>query len=132
MNNVAITDVFRDQSDKEYLIIKGSGFTKYSKVFIDDTEIECELMDPNTIRVRMDKVENSINVIVKQSYKGKLTLQTSNTLTYNGAGEEGVQDGEENHNGTANPQPSPAAQQNDQIDWGSLIDEEAAQKSAKE
>lgn len=133
VENVALTDVFRDQSDTEYLIIKGNGFTKYSKVFINDEEVECELMDANTLRIRMDRVQTSINIIVKQSYKGKLTLQTSNTITYNGAGEEGYEDGDEMNNTTASPQPSPAAsQQEEEIDWGSLIDEAAAaEKSDK-
>lgn len=124
VKNVEIDNVFRDQSDMDYLIIKGEYFTKYSRVYINEEEVECELLDTNTLRIHMDPVKESINIIVKQSYKGKLTLQTSNTATYNSAGE--AEYLEEDRSGlkvTKQPSYSPSPED---IDWASLIDEEAA------
>lgn len=80
--NVSLNSVYRDQSDNEYLIIKGDNFTNYSSVYIDDEEIESEFLDQNTIRISIPKIEKDVDVCVKQTYKGSLILQTSNIIRY--------------------------------------------------
>lgn len=82
VENVELSDVYRDQSDTDYLIIKGKHFTDYSAVFIDGEKMQSQLIDENTLRVHLEKQLQDVKVVVKQSYKGKLVLQTSNEITY--------------------------------------------------
>ena len=90
VENVSINNVYRDQSDNDYLIIKGKDFTKYSAVYINDEKVDSEFLDENTLRVGIEKVTEDINVLVKQSYKGKLILQTSNSIIYTAAEDESL------------------------------------------
>ena len=90
VENVSINNVYRDQSDNDYLIIKGKDFTKYSAVYINDEKVDSEFLDENTLRVGIAKVTEDINVVVKQSYKGKLILQTSNSIIYTAAEDESL------------------------------------------
>lgn len=90
VENVSINNVYRDQSDNDYLIIKGKDFTKYSAVYINDEKVDSEFLDENTLRVGIEKVTEDINVVVKQSYKGKLILQTSNSIIYTAAEDESL------------------------------------------
>ncbi len=90
VENIAINSVVRDQSDSDYLIIRGTNFTNYSAVYINDEKVDCELLDENTVRISLEKVTEPISVTVKQSYKGKLILQTSNSITYTPKEDENV------------------------------------------
>lgn len=92
VKNVSVSAAYRDQSDTDYLIIKGEHFTNYSAVFINDEKIIPEFIDENTLRIHLDKQTADIKVIVKQSYKGKLVLQTSNEIIYEAVNESDVYD----------------------------------------
>lgn len=92
VDNVEVTAAYRDQSDTDYLIIRGKYFTNYSAVFINDEKIIPEYVDPDTLRVHLDKQTEDIRIVVKQSYKGKLILQTSNEIIYSKIHESDVYD----------------------------------------
>lgn len=92
VRNVAVADAYRDQSDTDYLIIKGENFTSYSAVFINGEKVSSKCLDENTLRVHLDKQTADTKIVVKQSYKGKLVLQTSNEIIYAAVNEKNVYD----------------------------------------
>ncbi|MCI8371121.1 MAG: sulfatase-like hydrolase/transferase [Lachnospiraceae bacterium] len=99
VDNVEVTSAYRDQSDTDYLIIKGNYFTNYSAVFINEEKLIPEFVDVNTLRLHLPKQIEDIKIVVKQSYKGKLVLQTSNEILYASANEVDVyNDGDGNDN----------------------------------
>jgi len=82
VTNVTINNIFRDQSDSEYLVIRGNYFTNYSTVYINDEAVDSVFLDSNTLKISLPKVEEDIQVCVKQTYKGSLILQSSNVYVY--------------------------------------------------
>ena len=80
--NVAIHSIMQDPDDPAYLIIKGDNFTQYSRVMSGEERLNAELIDEHTMRAMLPDTEEGERVPVQviQSYKGKLTLQTSNEL----------------------------------------------------
>lgn len=121
VENVEISHVSRDQSDNDYLVIRGKNFTKYSAVYINDEKVDSELLDENTVRVNLSKVTESIDIVVKQSYKGKLILQTSNLVVYTPQEDEDVPEDEDGDYITASPEPTEA-------DLAGIIEEEMSQQ----
>ncbi len=116
VKNVEVTDVFRDQSDTDYLIIKGKYFTRYSAVMINDEKISSKLVDENTLRVHLEKQTEDIKVAVQQSYKGKLVLQTSNEVVYSHENEEEVYNDGDN----------PEEEEEEEMDIAGLLEEQTA------
>lgn len=102
VENVELTDVYRDQSDTDYLIIKGKHFTDYSAVFINDEKVQSQLIDENTLRIHLEKQTQDVRVVVQQSYKGKLVLQTSNEIIYSCVNDENIYDDNDEETGHEN------------------------------
>lgn len=121
VRNVEILNAYRDQSDTDYLIIKGKNFTGYSAVFINGEKVSSECMDENTLRINLDKQEQDIRIMVKQSYKGKLVLQTSNEIVYSAVNEENVYDDGESVQSDENEQ-----QEEPNEDFVGMLEEEMA------
>lgn len=91
VKDVELTDVYRDQSDTDYLIVKGNYFTDYSVVLINgERASNTKFMDEHTLRIHLEKQMEDATVVVQQSYKGKLVLQTSNEIIYSCENEEDV------------------------------------------
>lgn len=91
VKNVEVTSVYRDQSDTDYLIVKGDHFTNYSVVLINGEKVSnTKFVDENTLRIHLEKQTEDAKIVVQQSYKGKLVLQTSNEVDYSCENEEDV------------------------------------------
>lgn len=82
VTNVTINNVFKDQSDEDYLVIRGEYFTNYSTVYVNDEVVDSEFLDTNTLRISLEDIKEDIQICVKQTYKGNLILQESNIFTY--------------------------------------------------
>lgn len=96
VENVSVTSAYRDQSDTDYLIIKGNHFTNYSAVYINGEKVSSKCIDPNTLRLQLSKQTEDIGIVVKQCYKSKLVLQTSNEIIYSCTNERNVYDDGDN------------------------------------
>lgn len=117
VEDIVISNVFRDQSDRDQIIISGENFNKYSHVFVNDVELEAELINPNTLKVEYTDIKDGDIFIVKQSYKGKWFLRESNTFEFSNANEgEYVDDGMNYNDGDF---------QDSNSDIGAEIEEEA-------
>lgn len=90
VTNVAINNVFKDQSDEDYLVIRGKYFTNYSTVYVNDELVDSEFLDTNTLRISLEDIKEDIQICVKQTYKGNLILQESNIFTYKPLQEESL------------------------------------------
>lgn len=116
VKNVEVSSVFRDQSDTDYLIIKGNYFTRYSVVLINGEKVSSKLVDENTLRVHLEKQTEDIKVSVQQTYKGKLVLQTSNEVPYSHKNDEEI------YNDGDNPEEA----EDEDLDIAELIEEQTA------
>lgn len=99
--NVEISSIEQDPADENYIIITGNYFTKYSRIYLNDTYVETEFIDENHIRGSVADIEHNttVDVNVCQSYKGTLILQESNILPFTCIfNNENVEDYENNNN----------------------------------
>ncbi len=83
VNNVEVTSVEQDPTDKNYIIVKGNHFTQYSCVMSGEDKLDTEFIDVNTLRAVLPAFDEGdiVPISVWQSYKSKLTLQMSNEIT---------------------------------------------------
>ncbi len=82
VTNVELQSVEQDPDNPYNLILKGNYFTQYSRVMWGEEKLNSQLIDEHTIWAELPEFDEgeTLSLTVLQSYKGKLTLQTSNTV----------------------------------------------------
>lgn len=123
VDNVQVTGAYRDYSDTDYLVIKGKHFTEYSAVFVNGEKYEPEFLNQNTLRVPLSKQTQDVKIVVKQCYKEKLVLQTSNEIVYESINEANVYDDGDEPVQSKEPK---------EEDLGELIEDELAVQEEEE
>lgn len=73
---MGIEDITIDQvyNYKDYICISGNNFNDFSKVLINDKEVDCEIISGNLIKVPKKNVVSKDEVSVVQSGEDKIEL----------------------------------------------------------
>lgn len=79
VNEVVIDKI---SMDAEHIYIEGSGFNKFSKVFINDDKKDVELISSTLLKVDIDDIEEGAQIIIKQINSAGTTLRESQPYIY--------------------------------------------------
>lgn len=78
----------KEYEEGYYYIIKGTEFTKYSYASVNDSQVDTEYIDEETLRIRIDEPLKSLDsIVVNQKWKASVVSRTSEYI-YITAGDE--------------------------------------------
>lgn len=82
IDEVIITDVFPSLDLKNRVIIKGEGFTKWSRVYINGEKVGTEYVSGNELMISTTKIEVGDTLVVNQNGSKNTIFRSSNEWIY--------------------------------------------------
>ena len=93
IDEVIITDVYPSDTIANRIIIKGEGFTKWSRVYVNGEKVGTEYVSGNEIMISTTRIEDQDILVVNQNGSKNTIFRSSNEWTYT-LSEEIVTDGD--------------------------------------
>ena len=82
IDDVIITDVYLSPDIKNRVVIKGSGFTQWSRVYVNGEKCGTEYVSGNEIMISTTRIEDGDTVVVNQNGSKNTIFRSSNEWTY--------------------------------------------------
>ena len=82
IDEVIIEDTYISEEVENRLVIKGSGFTQWSRVYVNDSSVGTEYVSGNEIMIHTKHVSDGITIVVNQVGSKSTIFRSSNEWTY--------------------------------------------------
>ena len=79
---IVIDNVYLSKEVKNRVVIEGSGFTQWSRVFVNGEKVGTEYVSANEIMISTTRVKSGDEIVVKQLGAKSSVFKTSNAWTY--------------------------------------------------
>lgn len=84
IDDVIISEMYpyTDEEGNEWVVLKGEGFTMWSRVYVNDIKLGTTYVSGNELWVKASKVEDGDKVVVNQNGSKSTIFRSSNEFTY--------------------------------------------------
>lgn len=79
---IVVDNVYLSKEVKNRVVIEGSGFTQWSRVFVNGEKVGTEYVSANEIMISTTRVKSGDEIVVKQLGAKSSVFKTSNAWTY--------------------------------------------------
>lgn len=84
IDEVIISEMYpyTDEEGTEYVVLKGEGFTKWSRVYVNDAKISTTYVSGNELMIKASNIDVGDKVVVNQNGSKSTIFRSSNEFTY--------------------------------------------------
>ena len=82
IDEVIISDMYLSAEIENRVVLKGEGFTQWSRVYVNGEKVGTTYMSGNELWIKLERVEDGDKVVVNQNGSKNTIFRSSNEFTY--------------------------------------------------